>query len=162
MFRFSLRSLKNLDGVHPNLVAVAKLALTYTEVDFVVIEGVRNRRRQEQLVKSGASQTLDSYHLTGHAIDVAAWANGQISWAWPHYHKIADAFKRAAEELCVDLTWGGDWKSFQDGPHFQISRNCKASDTRTAKASEAKKRSSKPRASRKKSTSKKAAAAQVM
>lgn len=121
MFKFSQRSIKNLDGVHPDLIAVCTLALKLTTVDFVIIEGVRNRRRQEQLVLSGASQTMNSRHLTGHAIDVAAWADGAISWAWPHYHLIAEAFKRAAKELEIDIVWGGDWETFKDGPHFQLS-----------------------------------------
>jgi peptidoglycan L-alanyl-D-glutamate endopeptidase CwlK len=29
--------------------------------------------------------------------------------------------KAAAEAEGVDLEWGGDWKSFRDGPHFQLS-----------------------------------------
>ena len=28
--------------------------------------------------------------------------------------------KQAAKELGVNIVWGGDWKSFKDGPHFQI------------------------------------------
>lgn len=120
MYRFSARSYRNLAGVRPELVAVATLALLLTDVDFVVTEGVRTVERQRKLVASGASKTMRSRHLTGHAIDVAAWVDGDIRWDWPLYSKIAEAFKAAAGELGVQLIWGGDWVTFPDGPHFQL------------------------------------------
>ena len=120
-FILSRRSLKNLEGVHADLVRVVERALEITSVDFVVTEGLRSVERQEQLVKSGASKTRRSRHLTGHAVDVAAWVNGKVSWDWKWYESIASAFKEAAKELEVEVEWGGDWKSFKDGPHFQLS-----------------------------------------
>jgi peptidoglycan L-alanyl-D-glutamate endopeptidase CwlK len=120
MYKLGKRSRTNLDGVHPDLIAVVKLAIKKTECDFAVIEGVRSYKRQVQLYNKGASKTLNSRHLTGHAVDLMAWVDGKGSWDWPHYHKIADAMKAAAEELSVELDWGGDWKSFADGPHFQL------------------------------------------
>ena len=113
------RSLQNLSGVHPDLVAVVKRAIEITEQDFSVIEGVRNINRQRELYRKGATTTLNSRHLTGHAVDIAPWP---ISWDWEYFYPIADAMKQAAEELEVDLEWGGDWKSFPDGPHYQLSR----------------------------------------
>lgn len=113
------RSLQNLSGVHPDLVAVVKRAVEITEQDFSVIEGIRNINRQRELVKTGKSTTMNSRHLTGHAVDIAPWP---ISWDWEHFYPIADAMKQAAEELDVALEWGGDWKSFPDGPHYQLSR----------------------------------------
>lgn len=121
-FRFSKRSLKALEGVHPALVAVAHRALEISPVDFVVTEGLRTLERQKELKAAGASRTLNSRHLTGHAIDVAAWV-GEIRWDWPLYTQIADAFKQAASELNVAIVWGGDWKSLRDGPHFELSRS---------------------------------------
>lgn len=122
MFTFSERSRKNLEGVHPDLVRVAELALQYTEIDFVVTDGLRTPEEQEKLLSAGKSRTKNSRHLTGHAIDVAAWAKGQIRWDWAYYESIADAFKTAASELNVPIEWGGDWKTFRDGPHFQLPR----------------------------------------
>ena len=121
MFRFSQRSYAALAGVDPRLVAVASRALLYADVDFVVIEGMRTLERQRALVAAGASRTMNSRHLDGRAIDVAAWVGGVPRWDWPLYDKIAVAFKRAAHELGVGLTWGGDWSSFRDGPHFELS-----------------------------------------
>ena len=84
-------------------------------------EGLRTRERQEQLVKAGASKTTRSRHLTGHAVDLAAMIDGEIRWDWPLYDKLAKAMKTAAaEELNVKIEWGGDWKTFKDGPHFQL------------------------------------------
>ena len=121
-FRFSSRSLCNLEGVHPDLVAVAHRALEITEIDFLVTEGLRTREKQIELVRAGASRTTRSRHLTGHAIDVAAWVVGEVRWDWPLYEELSRAFKQAAFELKVPIVWGGDWKSFRDGPHYELSR----------------------------------------
>lgn len=120
-FRFGLRSKANLLGVHPDLVMVAARALELSPVDFVVTEGLRTPSRQKELFAQHKSQTLRSRHITGHAIDVAALYGGKVTWNWQAYEDIAVAFKAAAKELCIDLEWGGDWKSFKDGPHFQLS-----------------------------------------
>jgi peptidoglycan L-alanyl-D-glutamate endopeptidase CwlK len=121
-FRFSARSRRNLRGVHPELVAVAEAALARTSVDFMITEGLRARERQAALVRVGASQTLNSRHLTGHAVDVAAWVGGQVRWDWPLYPPIAEAFKAAAAARGVPLIWGGDWPRLRDGPHFELDR----------------------------------------
>lgn len=119
-FRLSARSLARLNGVHPDLVNVVKRAIELTDVDFTVLEGLRTADRQAELKKAGASQTLKSRHLTGHAVDLGAYVAGEVRWDWPLYHRIAAAMKRAAKELGVPLEWGGDWRSFKDGPHFQL------------------------------------------
>lgn len=122
MFMLGSRSVSRLKGVHPDLVAVVNRAIKLTEVDFAVLEGLRTHTRQIELVKAGASQTMNSRHLTGHAVDLGAYVGGAVRWDWPLYYKIAAAMKRAAAELGVPLEWGGDWKSFKDGPHFQLPR----------------------------------------
>ena len=113
------RSLENLEGVHPDLVAVVERAIEITEQDFTVIEGLRSVERQRELLNAGKSTTMNSRHITGHAVDICPWP---VSWVWPEFYPIADAMKQAAEELDIDLQWGGDWKSFPDAPHFQLSR----------------------------------------
>ena len=121
-FVFSQRSLNNLEGVHPDLVAVAHRAVEMTTVDFVIIEGLRTVGRQKELFKSGASRTMNSRHLTGHAIDIVPWIDGQIRWDWPAFYPVAKAFKAASKELNIPIIWGGDWESFRDGPHFELDR----------------------------------------
>ena len=120
MYVLSKKSLDRLAGVHPDLVRIVKRAIEITTVDFAVLEGVRSKARQEQLVKAGASQTMNSRHLTGHAVDLGAYVSGSVRWDWPLYYKIADAVKQAAAELGVPIEWGGDWRTFKDGPHFQL------------------------------------------
>jgi len=119
MYQLGNKSRKKLEGVHPDLVKVVERAIEITEQDFTVLEGLRDIERQRELVNTGKSTTMNSRHLTGHAVDIAPWP---ISWDWNYFYPIADAMKQAAEELEVDLEWGGDWKSFPDGPHYQLSR----------------------------------------
>lgn len=121
-YRLSQRSRTRMRGVHPDLIAVVEAAILRTEVDFMITEGLRNPARQASLVKAGASRTLKSRHLTGHAVDVAALVDGQVRWDWPLYGRIAEAFKGAARDLGVPLTWGGDWTRLRDGPHFELDR----------------------------------------
>lgn len=119
-YNLSKKSRDRLAGVHPDLVKVVERAIEITEIDFVVLEGVRSKTRQEQLVKAGASQTMMSRHLTGHAVDLGAYVAGSVRWDWPLYHKLAVAVKQAAAELQVPIEWGGDWTTFKDGPHWQL------------------------------------------
>ncbi len=119
-FSLSQKSKDRLSGVHPDLIKVVNRAIEITTCDFAVIEGVRSKARQEQLVKAGASQTMKSRHLTGHAVDLGAYVNGSVRWDWPLYNQLADAMKKAAAELKVPLEWGGDWTTLKDGPHFQL------------------------------------------
>lgn len=119
-FALGAKSKERLKGVHPDLVRVVERAIQLTEVDFTVLEGLRTVARQQQLVASGASKTMRSRHITGHAVDLAAVIGGEIRWDWPLYHKIAKAVKQAAAELKVPIEWGGDWRTFKDGPHWQL------------------------------------------
>jgi len=122
--KFGSRSLKNMVGIHPDLRRVLDRALQDSPLDFVVIEGLRTLARQKQLVASGASQTLNSRHLTGHAIDLLPIGpDGKSAFDWPLYDKLGPAVKAAAEAEGVALDWGGDWKKFRDGPHFELDRN---------------------------------------
>lgn len=123
-FFLSQRSLDRLEGLHPDLVAVVKEAITITEVDFGVAEGMRTLQRQQKLFDSGASQTMNSRHLTGHAVDLVAYIGSEVRWDWPLYDKISDAMKNTAFDMGVGLSWGGHWASFKDGPHFELSWVC--------------------------------------
>lgn len=120
MFKFSQRSEDNLNGVHPDLVKVVRLALQKTTVDFSVLEGVRTLERQKKLLEQGVSKTLNSRHITGHAVDL-----GPVPLDWKNlagFKAISEAMKSAAKELGISIEWGGDWKKFVDCPHFQLSR----------------------------------------
>jgi len=120
-FSLSSRSLERLALVHPDLQKIVHLAILQTEIDFSVLEGKRSLSRQKQLFRSGASSTMNSRHISGHAVDLGAWVSGEIRWDWPLYHKIAAAMLKVAHQEGVRLEWGGDWETFPDGPHFQLS-----------------------------------------
>jgi peptidoglycan L-alanyl-D-glutamate endopeptidase CwlK len=122
MYTLGPRSKQRLKGVHPDLVKVVERAIEITTVDFTVLEGLRLPERQKMLVEIGASQTLNSRHITGHAVDLGAWVDNQVDWSWPLYTKIAAAMKDAATQEGVSIVWGGDWRSFKDGPHFELAR----------------------------------------
>lgn len=121
----SEKSLAKLSGAHPDLQKVIKRAAAISSIDFTVLEVLRTVARQKELVAKGASKTMKSRHLPGadghsRAVDIAPLDGGQISWAWPTYHKLAPIIKQAAKDVGVPIEWGGDWKSFADGPHWQL------------------------------------------
>ena len=122
MYKLGARSKQRLKGVHDDLVKVVERAIEITTVDFTVLEGLRDPERQKALYESGASQTLNGRHITGHAVDLGAWVDGEVRWDWPLYHKIAAAMKEAAKQLGIKIVCGADWKSFPDGPHFELDR----------------------------------------
>ena len=138
-----------LEGVHPDLIRVVERAVRVTPVDFTVLEGVRSVARQRELVRKGASKTMDSRHITGHAVDLGAWIGGAVRWDWPLYYSLAAAMQRAARELNIPIVWGGVWdrrlndlpddmdaavaayvrrrkdagrSAFIDGPHFELQK----------------------------------------
>ena len=136
-----------LAGVHPDLVRVVRNAAEGGAL-FRVEEGLRTVERQRQLVAKGASQTMASRHITGHAVDVLPLVDGQPTFDWQYYFPLADAFRAAAIAEGVPVVWGGAWgqemaqyatakagqaayvarvkeagrKPFLDGPHFELAR----------------------------------------
>ena len=121
----SQKSLTKLDGAHPDLARVIKRAAALSSIDFTVLEVLRTVARQKELVAKGASKTMKSRHLPGadgksRAVDIAPLDGGQVSWAWPVYHKLAPIIKQAAKDEGVPIEWGGDWRTFKDGPHWQL------------------------------------------
>jgi peptidoglycan L-alanyl-D-glutamate endopeptidase CwlK len=110
-----------LRGVHPDLVRVVERAAESGHT-FIVTEGLRTLAQQQRLVTAGASQTLRSRHLTGHAVDLAVLLDGEVSWHWPLYQRLSLGMKAAAQLEGVRIVWGGDWTTFKDGPHFELDR----------------------------------------
>jgi peptidoglycan L-alanyl-D-glutamate endopeptidase CwlK len=117
---------KFLIGVHPDLVKVMREARK--RVDFRVYEGLRTVEEQRKFFRQGSTK-IDpdnpkhpkGRHLTGHAVDIIPLVNGKGRFDWPLYHAIAPVIKQVAKEHGVDIVWGGDWKKFPDGPHFELS-----------------------------------------
>ena len=126
--KINTASTARLRGVHPDLVRVVQRCAADwkdPETGFIVTCGTRTLEEQKVLKAKGASKTLRSRHIPAkngysHAADLAATVQGKVRWDWPLYDKIAKAMKAAAKAEKVPLEWGGDWKSFKDGPHFQL------------------------------------------
>ncbi|MGY4827673.1 M15 family metallopeptidase [Sphaerotilaceae bacterium SBD11-9] len=148
-FKLGEASRKELAGVHPQLVKTVERAIVLTVQDFSVHDGIRTLADQKRLVAAGASETLDSRHITGHAVDLVPFVNGKLRWEWPPIYRIADAMRIAANELGTPLRWGGAWdidftastdspedmvadyvsrrrrlgkRAFIDGPHFELPK----------------------------------------
>lgn len=135
MYLFSKRSLKNLEGVHPQLVDCVGRALARTKQDFTVVEGLRTLEKQREYFNRGASKTMKSKHLKqadgySHAVDLYPFYDGSVQVNAPlsRFKLIKDAMFDAAKELGIKLTWGADWDNdgstaderFVDSPHFQL------------------------------------------
>jgi len=123
------RSEKNLKGVHPHLIRIVRecevVRAGTRRPEFTITEGVRTISRQRQLVEAGASKTMNSRHIPSangyaHAVDFAFIIGGKARWDWPLFSALAKDMKEAARILSFSIEWGGDWKSFKDGPHFQL------------------------------------------
>lgn len=132
------RSLSRLEGVHPDLVRVVKRAAAMSDLDFTVLEGLRTVERQKQLFVQKATKTMNSRHLTGHAVDLGALIGGDVRWDWSLYLKLGEIMRGASLAEKVPIRWGGTWKllsaiegpitakilsrSFPDGPHFELPK----------------------------------------
>ena len=144
------KSLDELRGVDDRLQRVVHRAIHITEQDFSVHDGLRTEAEQAELVRRGASTTMNSKHLIGHAVDLVPYINGKLRWEWGPIYKIAAAVSIAAKSEAVALRWGGVWdrklsdlpadydgleravaayvarrkkagkRAFIDGPHFEI------------------------------------------
>jgi peptidoglycan L-alanyl-D-glutamate endopeptidase CwlK len=122
------RSLKCLEGVHPDIAAVVRRA-DELGARFHITCGLRTVEEQTRLVKAGKSRTMKSRHLTGHAVDfVVAEPGGGVSYDHGDMEACAAIFKQAAKELGIAIEWGGDWKSFVDTPHIELDRKVYKAD----------------------------------
>jgi len=108
-WKFGGRSEQRLDGIKPDIAAVTRRALELSSLDFGVTCGLRSQHEQNQLVATGKSQTKNSRHLTGDAVDVVAYHGGSVSWEMDDYVTIAEAFLKASKELDIDIEWGAAW-----------------------------------------------------
>lgn len=118
--------IKRMARAHPDLQKIIIRAAEITTVPFTILQADRTLAQQKANVAKGVSQTMNSRHLIDkaglvHAVDIAPLNGaGKVSWSWPLYHKLAPIIKQAAKDVGVPVEWGGDWKKFKDGPHWQL------------------------------------------
>lgn len=122
MNKFGGTSAKRLEQVHPDLQRVMNEAITHSPHDFSITEGLRTIERQKELFDSGKSRTMNSRHLSGHAVDIAVFVDGKVTWDFKFYETVAEHIKVVAILNDVPIKWGGDWETFRDGPHFELDR----------------------------------------
>lgn len=132
-FKFSQRSIKTLNTVHPDLQKVVKLALELSEVDFGVTAGNRTQAEQDELYAQGRTKpgqkvtwTRNSRHIDGYAVDLLPYLNGKAEWdnsgKLGLWSKINEAMQKASKELNIPIIWGGLWQTTPDRPHFELDR----------------------------------------
>lgn len=121
-FQFGTKSLERLATVHPDLQRLFKEAITNSPYDFSITEGIRTLERQKELFAAKKSTTLNSRHLTGKALDISVIVDGKVTWDIQAYKVVAEHIKSVAKLMNIAIVWGGDWKSFVDGPHFELDK----------------------------------------
>jgi peptidoglycan L-alanyl-D-glutamate endopeptidase CwlK len=121
-WKLGKKSLERLAGVKEPLQNVIKSAIVDSPYDFSITCGLRTIEEQKVLVATGKSKTMKSKHLTGDAVDIAVFVDGKLTWELKYYKTVATHIKKVAAKLGVKITWGGDWQSFIDGPHFQLEK----------------------------------------
>jgi len=126
MFQFSIKSLNNMTGVHPDMIRVLDRGIEITPYDFGISEGLRTIEKQRENVQNGKSETMDSKHLPqadgfGHAVDIFVLVNGKVTWNHKYYRKVAQALFTAAIEEGVQIEVGALWQEFIDSPHVQLN-----------------------------------------
>jgi peptidoglycan L-alanyl-D-glutamate endopeptidase CwlK len=123
MFSLGKRSQERLQGVHPDLVKVIEEAIKESPLDFSITEGLRTIERQKELFSAGKSQTMNSRHLTGHAVDIAVIKDGTVTWDSKYYVPVLDHIKAVAKQFNIPIVCGGDWVTFKDYPHVELHRS---------------------------------------
>lgn len=83
--------------------------------DVRIGEAYRTQEQQELYLKQGKSKTMNSRHLKKCAIDLFIFKNGSWLQSKKDLQEIGDFW----ESLDALNSWGGNWKSFLDTPHFE-------------------------------------------
>ena len=131
------RDINKLNGVVKELLIMALDEMRKCGVTPLVVETLRTKERQYwlygqgrtafQLLKKGVpvkyahkgqivTQTLNSIHLSGCAVDVVPMRNGKAIWD----ANDKDTKKIVAIMSLYGFEAGANWKNFKDSPHFQI------------------------------------------
>lgn len=126
-YKFSKKSLENLNGVDERLQRVAIKALEYCPISFGISWGLRTKEQQKEMFDKGLSKCDGvkkiSKHQLGLAIDVYAYVDGKADYSVYWMDVIHVSFIKASLELKIPITWGGSWTKFKDMPHYEIKES---------------------------------------
>ncbi|WP_069686482.1 M15 family metallopeptidase [Oceanobacillus sp. E9] len=137
------RSTRNMgSGIHPVVKesAIEVIERAYKEgIRVQISEGFRSYARQNQLYAQGRTASGNvvtnakggqSYHNFGLAVDYFLVSKDGNTALW----KVNNEWKRvAAIAKSLGFEWGGDWKSFKDYPHLQMTGGLSLSQLRAGK-----------------------------
>jgi peptidoglycan L-alanyl-D-glutamate endopeptidase CwlK len=128
-YKYGKRSLTKLNEAEPVLKELFIRALWNSPEDIAVIEGHRTKEDQDKAFKSGNSKVKwpHSKHnkLPSQAVDAVPYP---IDWGnRARFESLAEHIKSVWAQMESEgatgdwlLQWGGNFKSFYDGPHWQI------------------------------------------
>lgn len=135
-FCFGKASLNRLDTVDKYLSLVMNAALNTEVMDISIVEGHREKEKQNEYFKAGKSKVEwpkgKHNKIPSCAVDAAPWVNGKISWNKLHCCVLAGVILACAAELGIKIRWGGNWdmdsepitdQDFQDLVHFEIVKD---------------------------------------
>jgi len=129
MYKFGKRSQQKLSTCHPDIQRICNELIKIMDVS--VLEGIRTQERQQELVDTGMSKTMNSKHLDqgdgySHAVDLAPYP---IDWNdRERFIYMQGMIRGIAQQLGIKVRSGIDWDSdgnikdhsFFDGPHFEL------------------------------------------
>lgn len=104
----SERSLNNLKGVHDSLVAIVKRAITLTEQDFLVYEGVRSR--QQCMINYGKGRTATQCAAKGIPASYANPSHAKVTWLNNPFNSKHCTQKDGAGHAVDICPYPVDWK----------------------------------------------------
>jgi peptidoglycan LD-endopeptidase CwlK len=128
--RYHTRNVNYLNKLADATMAAAFKWYQYcvnNKIEILIYETIRTIEQQREYVRKGASQTMNSYHIVGQALDfVPIKSNGAEDWNGYRKEPWASAIRYAKS---LGFEWGGDWIGFVDSPHLQWNHNGYGTDT---------------------------------
>jgi len=136
-FQWGQTSIKRMDGVDPRIIRVLFRAIGIMSrkkdgIDMTIpwMGGIRTADQQNKLFLDGVSKCdgfeKKSEHQSGLAIDVIPYIKGINFYEMPSieqdflFYKVASVILESGALEGVKISWGGNWSSWRDCPHYQI------------------------------------------
>lgn len=132
------KSAPRLAGLHPVIAAASEALIERCfnkGIPILITQGLRTRAEQDALYAQGRTKPGPivtnarggySYHNFGLAVDFALLLQdgGSVSWDMKrdgNTNRKADWQEVVEEAKRLGFEWGGDWTSFKDYPHLQMT-----------------------------------------